>query len=263
MNQKQMNDKWLDYMNGTISRQEWEAFKTTVPEGPETEELEALEKIWLAMDQLPEAPEPSQKLHERFYATLGDFRKKEAKAEGQSMVDWITEAFSWRRLAIGMAIFIIGGSLGYMLSPSMGYKQEISELSGEMRDMKQMMMLTLLERPAAQDRLRAVSLSTELPEADSRIIDALVQTLNTDENVNVRLVTVEALARFGRYPEVREALVNSIAIQTSPLVQVALADTMVALNEKGAVEALRGLLKNENLNETVRERVQQSIEVLI
>ncbi len=162
-----------------------------------------------------------------------------------------------------MMIFIVGGGFGYMLSPSKEYKQEISLLSGEMRVMKEMMMLTLLEKPAAQDRLRAVSMSTELPYADTRIIAALVQTLNEDANVNVRLVTVEALARFGDYPEVREALVESIAGQTSPLVQIALAEAMVALNEKSAIGALQGLLKKEGLNESVRTKVQESIEVLI
>ncbi|MEQ8532682.1 MAG: HEAT repeat domain-containing protein, partial [Imperialibacter sp.] len=88
------------------------------------------------------------------------------------------------------------------------------------------------------------------------------QTLNTDENVNVRMVTVEALARFGRYPEVRQALVSSISKQSSPMVQIALAEAMVALNEKGAVEALKGLLEKDDLNDIVRQKVQQSIEVL-
>jgi hypothetical protein len=261
MSQEQLKEKWMDYMNGSITLPEWESFKSQA-EPAQLEKLEELEKIWLAMDELPAAPEPEPTMDERFYATLSEFRKEATGPKGT--VGWanVLEVFSWRRLALGMLIFAVGGGFGYILSPSGEYKQEISSLSGEVRDMKEMMMLTLLEKPGAQDRLRAVSLSSELPQADSKVIEALVQTLNTDENVNVRLVTVEALARFGGYPEVREALVNSIGKQSSPLVQIALAEAMVALNEKGAVEALKGLLKKDDLNEAVRERVQQSIEVL-
>ncbi|MEQ8810421.1 MAG: HEAT repeat domain-containing protein [Imperialibacter sp.] len=261
MSQEQLKEKWMDYMNGSITLQEWESFKSHATPA-QLAELEGLEKIWLAMDELPAAPEPEPTMDERFYATLSEFRKEATTPKGT--VNWagILEVLSWRRLALGMLIFAVGGGFGYVLSPSGEYKQEISSLSSEMKDMKEMMMLTLLEKPAVQDRLRAVSLSSELPEADSRVIEALVQTLNTDENVNVRMVTVEALARFGRYPEVRQALVSSISKQSSPMVQIALAEAMVALNEKGAVEALKGLLEKDDLNDIVRQKVQQSIEVL-
>ncbi|MEQ8530322.1 MAG: HEAT repeat domain-containing protein, partial [Imperialibacter sp.] len=197
MSQEQLKEKWMDYMNGSITLQEWESFKSQANPA-QLAELEGLEKIWLAMDELPATPEPGATMDERFYATLSEFRKEVTAPKGT--VNWanVFEVFSWRRLALGMLIFAVGGGFGYVLSPSGEYKQEISSLSSEMKDMKQMMMLTLLEKPAVQDRLRAVSLSSELPEADSRVIEALVQTLNTDENVNVRMVTVEALARFGR-----------------------------------------------------------------
>ena len=44
--------------------------------------------------------------------------------------------------------------------------------------------------------------------------------------------------------------------------QIALAEAMVVLNETGAVEALKGLLEKDDLNDIVRQKVQQSIEVL-
>ncbi len=259
-----MKEKWLEYLNGSISAAEWEAWKETNAVDAETlKELQTLESIWSAMDALPPAPEPAASMHDRFYSTLAEMKQASRKPAFWQADFNLSGFFSWRRLALGLSVFLVGGLFGYVLSPSAGYKSEINLLSAEMRDMKEMMMLTLLEKPAAQDRLRAVSLSTELPEADSRIIDALVQTLNEDPNVNVRLVTVEALARFGRYAEVREALVASIGKQDSPLVQIALANAMVALNETNAVEALQQLLTKEDLNETVRLKVKESIEVLI
>ncbi len=261
MNQEQLKEKWMDYMEGSLSKSDWESFRALATPA-QIEELEALERMWLSMDELPAVPEPSFEMDRRFYNTLSEFRNAEKQPARSSIMETLVELISWRRLALGLFIFVIGSSFGYYISPTSEYKQEISSLSSEMKDMKEMMMLTLLEKPAVQDRLRAVSLSSELPDADSRVIEALVQTLNTDENVNVRMVTVEALASFGRYPEVRQALVNAISKQSSPMVQIALAEAMVALNEKGAVEALKGLLEKNDLNDIVREKVQQSIEVL-
>lgn len=260
---EEVKEKWMDYLSGAITLAEWEKWKLSVAGDAETErELYSLERLWKAMDGLPPAPEPSVAMHDRFYSTLAEMKRSSRPATGTTSFNFM-ELFTWRRLALGLSIFLMGGIMGYFASPSGEYKMEISALSTEMKDMKAMMMLALLEKPAAQDRLRAVSLSTELPEADTQVIDALVQTLNHDPNVNVRLVTVEALARFGKYPEVREALIQSIGKQTSPMVQIAMANAMVALNEKNAVDALQELLQKEDLNETVRLKVKESIAVLI
>ena len=96
-----------------------------------------------------------------------------------------------------------------------------------------------------------------------RVVGALLKTLNTDPNVNVRLTTVEALSQFTGYPEVRTGLIKSIAKQESPLVQIALVDIMIELQEKGSVGALKDLLKKQGLNDAVKGKVQQGIQVLL
>jgi len=91
----------------------------------------------------------------------------------------------------------------------------------------------------------------------------LLQTLNHDPSVNVRLAAIEALYEHAAHPTARQGLVQSIGQQDSPLVQLALADIMVAMQEKNAVQPLRKLLAKENLNEAVKVRIKQSIQVLI
>ena len=81
-----------------------------------------------------------------------------------------------------------------------------------------MMMLSLLENPSATERLRAVGYTKNLNDANGRVIDALLTTLNNDPNVNVRLVTLEALAELAHDPRAREGLVQSLTKQESPLV---------------------------------------------
>jgi hypothetical protein len=95
------------------------------------------------------------------------------------------------------------------------------------------------------------------------VAEALLTTLNNDPNVNVRLVTLDALVRFARDPLVREGLIKSIAQQDSPLMQSAIADVMVKLQEKGSVQSLQELLRKKDINEMVRKKIEQSIHRLI
>ncbi len=67
-------------------------------------------------------------------------------------------------------------------------------------------------------------------------------------NVNVRLTTLEALTHFARDPVVREGLIQSILQQESPLVQAALADVMLKLQEKRAIQPFKKLLQQKDLN---------------
>jgi len=56
--------------------------------------------------------------------------------------------------------------------------------------------------------------------ANQRVIKALFTTLNSDPNINVRLVAIESLAKYAETPEVRMELVKSIELQDAPLVQI-------------------------------------------
>ena len=129
--------------------------------------------------------------------------------------------------------------------------------------MRQMMLLTLIDNPSASERLRAVSYTKELDgAADAKVVAALLSTLNHDDNVNVRLATLEALAPLAADPTVRLGLVHALTQQDSPLVQSALADVMVQLQERTSVPRLRALLKQADLDSTVKSKIEESIQTL-
>jgi len=52
-------------------------------------------------------------------------------------------------------------------------------------------------------------------------------------------------------------------LQDSPLVQIALADLMVALQEKASVESMKQLLEQPNIDRTVKQKLQESINHII
>lgn len=124
------------------------------------------------------------------------------------------------------------------------------------------MLLSLIENPSATERLRAVSYTKELSGANDKVVGALLSTLNHDENVNVRLATLEALAQLAHEPNVRRGLVQALKYQDSPLVQSALADVMVQLQERRSVQPLRRLLSQPGLNKAVKSKIEESLKTL-
>lgn len=129
--------------------------------------------------------------------------------------------------------------------------------------MRQVMLLLLIDNPSATERLRAVGYTKELPDPNARVVNALLRTLNQDPNVNVRLATLKALMPLAQNDAtVRLGLVHALAQQESPLVQAALADAVVQLPERRSVPPPRRLLKQANLDDMVKSKIEQSIQTL-
>ena len=141
--------------------------------------------------------------------------------------------------------------------------RQIVALSRQVSDLQELMMLSLLEKGSATERLKAVTLTQEMSDASRKVTDALIQTLNHDENVNVRLAALEALKPYVIDSKVREALVRSIGSQESPLVQISLAELMVGLQEKSAVKEFEKIVESEKTPLEIKEKIRETIRVLI
>ena len=74
---------------------------------------------------------------------------------------------------------------------SQGFDQQIDALSQQVTELQEMMMLSMLEKGSATERLKAVGLTREMDEASKKVTNALIETLNHDENVNVRLAALD------------------------------------------------------------------------
>lgn len=211
-------------------------------------------EIW---DKLSEIKVPeSRNLRPDFESMLSEFKQGQRPKTYQIFGNW-------QRWAAAASILVVGLIGGIFFQRSvLNPKTDVVELSNEVHELKQMMMLSLLENPASTERMKAVSYTEEVAVND-KMIDALFLTLNNDEDDNVRLVTVEALTKLAKHARVREGLVQSISKQTSPLVQVALADAMVSLQEKRSIKPFEKILKDQNTNAAVKEKLKESIKILI
>ncbi|MFD0751253.1 HEAT repeat domain-containing protein [Mucilaginibacter calamicampi] len=233
------------------------------------EELAALTIVWQDMATI-EAPEPSAAIEGEFNAMLKNYKQSVAQ---QGVAAKLRERLGqlWRRpsawpLSYQLVLVFMSFFCGYMVFwQGKGAQQDkqLAQLSGQVNELKQMTMLAMLENPSASERMKAVSYTDQLEDTDRQVIAALLSTLNNDANVNVRLTTLEALAKLADHPEVREGLIRSVTQQESPLMQSAIADVMLKLQEKRAIKPLKKLLKDPGLNEGVREKLTQTINSLI
>jgi hypothetical protein len=234
-------------------------------------EFETVRKVWNLMGEMPQ-PEPSESMRTGFIAILKNF-KEERNAEKRPVAEWIIKLREYwsvqmqPRMAFSFLLVAAGIACGYLLhrpeQSALSFNKQIDSLSSQVSEMKQVLMLSLLGDASASQRIKAVAYSDEMSNVDLKVIGALFTTLNEDPNVNVRLATLEALIKHAGEPKVREGLVKSIELQESPLMQSAIADAMVKLQEKSSVQPLRKLLGKKGLNEMVKTNIERSIQQLI
>jgi hypothetical protein len=258
MEQEKIQELIMKYNEGQADPSEIKMIEQLIEDGTidlsHLHELKAMEEQLVRM----ESPIPSTELDDRFYRMLRDIKK-----EGKGF-SWAS-FFSWPefapKLAFASVTLLVGFFVGYLFVPSPQSNQEVAVLSKEISDLKEMMMFSLLEKESATDRLKAVSLTNEMSASD-KVTNALIKTLNSDDNINVRLAALDALKPYASSGKVREELVRSIANQESPLVQVALADLMVALQEKSSVKEFEKILKSERTPKEVKKRIEESIKTM-
>jgi len=261
----------MNWINNEMTGSEKEAFENHLSQCPAcVQELKAHQYIWSLMDQIP-VPEPSDNMQPRFQQMLDTFKGSvdEKKGTFTYVIEKIRQLWILQprlQLTWGIVLIVTGIVCGYLISHTNTdniYKQQIDSLSSQIHQTREMMMLSLLDNPSASERIRGVSYTSEINGANKQVVDALLTTLNNDPNVNVRLMTLDALTHFAGDPGVREGLVQSIVQQESPLVQSAMADVMLKLQEKRSIRPFKKLLEQKELNLMVRTKIEQTINRLI
>ena len=262
MKKKKIEELISEYLCGELSPEQEAEFKEILRrEGYDLNKLSEYREIYSGLTDY-DIPEPRESMHRGFYSMLEDCKKdikmKELHEEGfiERVSSFFTNGF-FPKLAYGLSLLVIGWVIGHWFTPGTGNTENINNLMTEMQDMKKVMMLTMLERSSAVERMKAVKITNEFEQVDEKVINALLETLNSDPNVNVRLVTVETLYSFADNPKVREGLIQSITVQESPLVQLALADVMLSLKEKKSLEEFEKLIAKKNIDYAIKTRIQE------
>ncbi len=247
---------WLESLEAPLEAARQKELEHYLDNNPALkEELAQQSHLWKSMEQL-QSPEPSQEMDMAFATML---RQAAGEAKQPSVFEQLREwvAIHW---ATSLGSLAMGVVLGVFFMPRQA--NDVSKLTEEVQQMKQMLLLTMIEKPQAQERIKAVNLTRELPRIDVATTEALIYTLNQDQSINVRLAALEALLPYGDQSAVRQALITSIRLQDSPLVQLALADAMILLQEKTAIEPLNDMLQSNKVDASIQPRIQSTIKSL-
>lgn len=119
-------------------------------------------------------------------------------------------------------------------------------------EQKQVLMANLSDSSTGT-RLEAVyNIDDAYEKEDNEIIDVLIETLLTDSNANVKIATIEALAKFPNNEKMRMSMVEALKKEHQPLVQIKLINTLSALRETRAKEPLKEIINNQNSFDIVK-----------
>lgn len=265
---KNITEKFPDFLIGDIDKESKEEILSHVRACSSCrEELEGLSETWTKLGVLPEE-RPSNNLRSRFYGMLETYKKglehEKPRFSLRRLVDeWVMSWWPKRpvfQFSLTLFILAVGLATGYFLSTSAAGTREFSQLQQEVRDMRQIVAVSLLDKPSPSDRLKGISWSSRIERPNAGMLEALINTLNNDPNVNVRLSVVDALYLFYDHPVVKQGLTQSLIQQTSPLVQVAIIDLITGMRERQAIESLKNLIQTDKLAPEVKQHAELGIQ---
>lgn len=232
-----------------------------------------VEELAVVMSEINKTSEekPSTKLRANFMQMIKDEKLASKSIEAKPIQIKTTHKQYPRfrfmnpiyQIAAGFAILISGLLLGLLINKNASNSTEMMALQNEVSMMKQVVMLSKLDQTSPSSRIQAVNYMNEISTPDPKVIDALINTMNTDENSNVRLAATTALSRFTDNQIVREALINSLTIQDDPMVQITLINIMIGMHETKAKSYIEQIASNENTNKSVKSIAQRGLEILI
>jgi len=156
-----------------------------------------------------------------------------------------TKEFPWKtafQIATGIVLLLCGYLFGNHQSDSKNQMQ-MAFLQQEAIQLKQDMMLTMLDNKSASKRIQAVGYTSEIQNAsDTKIENALIERLNFDGNVNVRLAAAEALSKYSETDRVKTAFIKALSAETNPTVQISLMQFLVENKDQRARAPMEKLL---------------------
>lgn len=244
-----------DLLTGDLSPQDHQVVQDHLAECSACrDEITGLSETWAQLGVLPD-PKASPALREGFYAMLS--RESGQGGAGAPAALQIVRKpkpyLSWA-LATAATLLVAVGAFTLGRWAQSGTPARMASQGGATSAD-----LAMLQSPSVGDRMVGISLIAQNGKADPTLAGPLLDLLDHDPNVRVRLAAVEALYLFDHQPEVRSHVAAALNHQTSPLVQMALIDLLVGMREKRAHEALQALIQDHRIQPEVREKAEASL----
>ncbi|MDX1569815.1 MAG: HEAT repeat domain-containing protein [Xanthomonadales bacterium] len=183
--------------------------------------------LWDELGQLPREA-PPRTLRRDFYRRL---RREEHRTGLSSLFAWLKPALP------AVATLVIGLLVGLQWPRATGPSPDIESLQAQVQALSQTVALALLRDESASERLRGVTIASNLGE-DDHMTSALLRTAERDPVASVRNAAIEALGPRLNEPEVATEIMRLLKETDSVLVQAALAELIMAWGDEEKLQRL-------------------------
>jgi hypothetical protein len=206
------------------------------------------------MDSFP-APEVPEGMKEEFMEMVASLKIQEKKKARLIPM--------WTKIA-AMVVFAFST---YWLGFQVGsHKGEIvqNQLTSEISTQKQQVLLASLRDYTGPQKIDAVYSISTTENVSAELIDALVHTMNSDKNTNVRLAAISALSgMMDKNERVKTELIKSLTVQENPLLQISLIQVLTEKGVKEAKQQIETITNNEKTDESVKAYAKDMMKIII
>jgi len=206
------------------------------------------------MDSLP-TPEVPEGMKEEFVGMMASL-----DIQGKKKIRIIP---MWTKIAAMLVLMFGTYWLGYRVG---SHKGEIvqNQLTSELSTQKQQVLLASLRDYTGPQKIEAVYSISTTENVSTELIDALVHTMNSDKNTNVRLAAISALSgMMDKNDRVKTELIKSLTVQENPLLQISLIQVLTEKGVKEAKDQIETITNNEKTDESVKAYAKDMMKIII
>ena len=225
----------------------------------------SLEETKALMQAFKNAPqeEPSAQLRTSFLESLEE--EKQLQQSQVVQLDQAKKEFPWK-MAFQIAASLLLLFSGYLVGSHKSKQTsslEIAALQEETITLRENMMLAMIENQSPSKRIQAVNYTESFAQPDAKILKALIERMQYDGNMNVRLAAAEALSEFPESVIVKDAFIEALTTQKDPSLQIAIIQFLVKIQEKRAIAPMQELLEQSETLDFVKDQVNDGISQII
>lgn len=160
------------------------------------------------------------------------------------------------KVAAIAAIFVIGWFLGSINSKD--DREILHNLQNQLDNNNNLLVLSLLKQSSVSDRLQATNVSFSMSNLDNQVIVALVNSLENDQDPNVRIRCAEILSLHVRPDTLIKIFEKSLDHQTNPFMQLLLINYISSIDDLRAKSIIKDFTNSDKADEFVRSEVKKT-----
>lgn len=168
---------------------------------------------------------------------------------------------TWKTL-FQLAASVLLLLMGYLYGEYKGENKaqiQIALLQEQSEALKTEMTLAMLDNRSASKRIKAVGYSEKMKIPDNQLLQAIIERLLNDENVNVRLSAAEALSRFQQNTLVKNAFISALETERNPDIQIAVIQFLTQVKDERAIAPMKKLLDEPQVPGYVKLQVNNGL----